>query len=85
MWSTSMSQFKDMKIHISTEQPLVSVLAALERLGYEPWRYGGFIVDAFNDCSIRTFDWGGYTDIKSKQVYDSQYTLTTLDELRGML
>lgn len=75
---------RNMKILITPEQPLDEVVKELERLGYKKWRWGGFIIDAFCNCSIRTFDNGGFTYMKSKQIYDYGYELTTLTELRSM-
>lgn len=79
-----MAKFLNMKISITPEQPLDEVVRELEQRGYKKWRWGGFIVDAFRDCSIRTFDNGTFTDMKSKQVYCYGYKETTLAELKEM-
>lgn len=80
----TINEFKNMKIAINAEQPLDAVFEELERLGYKKWRWGGFIDERFKDCSIRTFDDGGFTDMKSKQIYAYGYELITLTELRSM-
>lgn len=75
---------KNMKIAITPEQPLDEVVRELERLGYKKRRWGGFIDERFKDCSIRTFDDGWFTDMKSKQIYAYGYELTTLTQLKEM-
>lgn len=79
-----MTNFQNLKIAITPEQPLDEVVRELERLGYKKWRWGGFIDERFKDCSIRTFDNGMFTDMKSKQVYCCGYKETTLTELKEM-
>ena len=77
-------EMKNMKIAVNKNQPLDEIVGELERLGYKKMRWGGFIIDAFNDCSIRVFEDGTYTDMKSKQIYDYGYEPTTLAELKEM-
>jgi hypothetical protein len=77
-----MTNFTNMKIKV--EGNLEEIVAELERLGYVKNRWGGFIDDRFLGYSIRTFDNGGYTDMKSLQKYDYRYELTTLSELKAM-
>lgn len=79
-----MTNFRKLKIAINDQQPLDEVVKELERLGYKKWRWGGFIDERFNDCSIRALDNGKFTDMKSKQVYSYGYKETTLAELKEM-
>lgn len=79
-----MSEFKNMKILITPEQQLSEVTEELEQRGYKKCRWGGFIDERFRDCSIRTFENGMFTDMKSKQVYCYGYKEVTLAELKGM-
>ncbi|HFX6518399.1 TPA: hypothetical protein ACIFEI_002076 [Acinetobacter nosocomialis] len=75
-----MTKFKNMKIAITPEQPLNVVCRVLESMGYKKERWGNLRFPQ----SIRTWESGFYTDMRTKQIYDYGYIETTLADLIKM-
>lgn len=71
--------FKSMKIEVKDELHLKTICDILESISYKRIRWG-----TFDPLSLRTWDDGGYTNMRSKQKYDYGYEKVTLTDLLKM-